>query len=299
MRYTAKQNLLKKGSHSLQGFVCEIASWTGHSNGCIVTLQLTHIDHQSASGRLKCFLYTPFTAPIGSYVCVYRFSLPITTEQKSSLELYALRDHLLGNYYGPHIKIKILPITTLSTLWAAWWYTWRENLYKKLQTMLPQKTFSYFSSLFLGNKHCDDYTTMRLYFTRWGLTHYLARSGLHISILTSLWIAALTLLPLTHSLKAIILGSVLMLYNYLSWQSISFNRALWIWLLYVGSWLTSTYATPLVALCNITLLILLYNPWYALCADFQLSFFLTAVLMLLSYRREQSFLLSSCIAKKK
>ena len=140
---------------------------------------------------------------------------------------------------------------------------------------------------------------MRLHFTRWGLTHYLARSGLHISILISLWLSALTLLPFGASLKALILGTILVLYDHLSWCSISFNRALWLWFLYIGSWLTQAQATPFVGLCNVLLILLLHNPWYAFCLDFQLSFFLTAVLMLLSYRREQSFLLSSCITKKK
>lgn len=297
--YYTKQDLLCKGTHTVQGLIIDHTPWTDHANGCVITCALTHIDHQPADGLLKFFLYTPSKVSVGDYVCIFRFNLSVAIKQKSFLQAYALREHLIGNFYGPYISTKKLPIDSFLSSWTKWWHDWRKQLYEKLQKTLPQKTFTYFSSLFLGNKQCSDYMIMRLYFTRWGLTHYLARSGLHISILISLWLSALTLLPLGASLKALILGTILMLYDHLSWCSISFNRALWLWLLYIGSWLIQAQATPFVGLCNVLFILLLHNPWYAFCLDFQLSFFLTAVLMLLSYRREQSFLLSSCITKKK
>jgi len=297
--YHVKQDLLSTGTHALQGLIIDHAPWTDHANGCVITYALTHIDHQPTHGLLKLFLYTPSKVHVGDYVCFFRFTLSVATKQKSFLQAYALREHLIGNFYGPYISTKKLPIDSFLSSWTKWWHGWRKQLYEKLQKTLPQKTFTYFSSLFLGNKQCSDYLVMRLHFTRWGLTHYLARSGLHISILISLWLSALTLLPFGASLKAVILGTILVLYDHLSWCSISFNRALWLWFLYIGSWIIQAQATPFVGLCNALLILLLHNPWYAFCLDFQLSFFLTAVLMLLSYRREQSFLLSSCIAKKK
>jgi hypothetical protein len=299
LRHTTKQSLLAHNTHTIQGLIIDHTEWLSHKKGCVVTLAITHIDHQPTTGIVKFFFYTPSPRKVGDFVYFSRFHLPITTEHKSSLTFYALRAQILGNYYGPSISMKKLPITTVYSAWIAYWHTWRTELYTTFKSTLPPTTFTYLSSLFLGNKQCDDYLGMRIHFTRWGLAHYLARSGLHISILMSLWLSLLTILPLCASLKAILLASILIMYDHLSWCSISFNRALWLWLFYIGGWLVRANATPFVGLCNLVILILLHNPWYAWCLDFQLSFFLTAVLMLLSYRREQSFLLSSCIAKKK
>jgi len=92
---------------------------------------------------------------------------------------------------------------------------------------------------------------------------------------------------------------VLFVYDRLSWASISFNRALWLWFFYLGGWLSNNAATPLFGFANIALAILLFNPWQAGCLDFQLSFFLTLVLMLYGYYKPHLFILSSCFTKKK
>ena len=297
-RYALKQTLLQSGQHTLQGLVIENKKWLHSASGSALTVALTHIDYAPIEGLLKFFLYAHSSLKVGEYVKLFRVAMP-AQEQKESLLAYAKRDHLLGMQCCPFIRVQKLALETIYSKWIAWWDAWRNTVYSKLAQSVPMTPFTYFSSLFFGNKNCIEYLPMRTHFTRWGLTHYLARSGLHISLLISLWIGVLRCIPGGRILHACLLGIILCLYDQLSWSSISFNRALWLWFFYLGSWFTHTIATPLFGLCHLTLTLLLHNPWYAQCLDFQLSFFLTFVLLLLRYCKHQVFLLSSCIIKKK
>jgi predicted membrane metal-binding protein len=239
----------------------------------------------------------PFIEP-GDYAIFFGTTLT-TQNNKPELAGYAAREHLLGIQFCPYLKTKKIKTFTIYGQWIAYWHLARNTLYKKLEAILPAHVFTYLAALFLGNKNRDDFLAMRAKFTNWGLTHYLARSGLHISLLISLWIGALRCMPISLPIKGILLFSILCLYDHLSWANISFNRALWLWFFYLGSWLTDRIATPIFGFAHLTLLILLTNPWYAGCLDFQLSFFLTAVLMIYSYFRKQQFMLSSCVKKNK
>ena len=161
----------------------------------------------------------------------------------------------------------------------ALFYT-RENLFYVLQNTIGKETFPLFSSIFLGartpvKKRMEQNKES---FKIWGISHYLARSGLHLVIFALVWHYILNLLPFAYFLKQIFLLLLIMLYAILTWESISFDRALLMYLLYRLCVLNRTplHYVHLVTLA--TFLVLLWNPLQLLFLDFQLSFGLTFAL---------------------
>ena len=172
----------------------------------------------------------------------------------------------------------------------AYIYAYREKVFEQIEATLPPETFAYFSALFLGNRATERYPKIRRLFNRWGITHYLARSGLHIALLIFLWSLLLLCIPAPLVIKQCALAALIACYSALSWPSISFARAIILWLLYTAALLVRRPAQPLYLLSMISLVVVLLWPANALCLDFQLSFFLTAVLMLMSYKNNTHFI---------
>ncbi len=297
-RFNEKRELLKHNAHTLHGLIIDQKKWLATENGAVVTVSLSHIDYAPASGIFKFFAYIAPSLAVGDSAVFFKVTASADANKEKLLP-YALRDHQIGICFTPYVYARKLPEKTYYGIWIAWWHSWREQLYTYIKSLLPDKVFTYFSALFFGNKDREDFLDIRAKFTRWGLTHYLARSGLHISLLISLWAGVLRFIPIPFPLKAIVLSIILFVYDHLSWASISFNRSLWLWFFYLGGWLSSNAASPIFGLIHLALAILLYNPWQAECLDFQLSFFLTMILMLYGHYKQQPFLLSSCVNKKK
>ncbi len=296
VRYQEKTTLLTKKNHTIEGLVVESEPWADKGN--MITVNVIAINHMPCTGYIKFCLYSTQSVDVGTQRLF--FNVKITPQEtKPLLAGYGLRDHLLGTQFAPFLKTRIIRTSSLYSKWLAHKHTARTTLFNALEKKLSPQVFTYVSSLFLGNKKRDDFLPMRTTFTRWGLTHYLARSGLHISLLVSLWAKTLQLLPVPLSIKSLFLFLMLGIYDYFSWANISFNRALWLWFFYLASWFTSAYATPLFGFNHLTLALLLLNPWYAGCLDFQLSFFLTGILLLLSYYKKQQVILSYCANKNK
>jgi len=168
-------------------------------------------------------------------------------------------------------------------------YRYIANLRSQLSHALSQKlsarTYTLIASLFLGNNKTNQsiMDSWAQLFRSWGLSHYLARSGLHLVLFTATWLLILRLTPITLALKQAVLLLLLALYALMSWPSISFYRALFTFM--VCSWCI-IYKKPihylhlLALVCSITLL---YNPFHLFFLDFQLSYGLTFALGWFNY----------------
>jgi competence protein ComEC len=137
-----------------------------------------------------------------------------------------------------------------------------------------------FSTIFLGNKDGvkKRLNNEKIFFKLWGISHYLARSGLHLVVFLALLELLLRLIPITFVLKQIISLCIAMIYFLLSWSSLSFMRAFLTFIMYkicllLG--LSSNFLHLVILTCFITLL---YNPAHLFFLDFQLSFGLTFAL---------------------
>lgn len=154
------------------------------------------------------------------------------------------------------------------------------RMIQNLKAHLSPLTYTLFSSLFLGLKPTHEHyrQSIKTACTQWGIVHYLARSGLHIVLIITLWSMIIAVLPLPYSIKQVMLMGFVVIYYIFTWPSISFIRAFITFMLYKLCLFTSRPAHSFYAVTLTCLIVLLYNPLQLFFLDFQLSFGLTAVL---------------------
>jgi ComEC/Rec2-related protein len=161
----------------------------------------------------------------------------------------------------------------------------RQRIVDALKHRIDPRTYQLFISIFLGNKQSPKYLSEKTkeHFNTWGVTHYLARSGLHMVIFIIIWQFLFSFLPLPRLLKEIVLMLLCILYCMLSWASVSFNRAFLTCILYRTCTLLRLQTNFLHLLTIVCLLILVENPLHLFFLDFQLSFGLTWALALFNH----------------
>ena len=164
----------------------------------------------------------------------------------------------------------------------------RNRILESAKKQLAPQTFALFTSIFWG-KHAVDQrqlNNIREEFRPWGILHYLARAGLHLTMLIMLLQKSVAFLPLPFMVRTVLGAGLIGAYALLSWSSISFVRAVLVFFLFV---LCALLWTPSHGLYRLTLacfLILLCNPLQLFFLDFQLSFLVTFVFMWLPALRK-------------
>ena len=143
-----------------------------------------------------------------------------------------------------------------------------------------------FNALFFGKKSSHAaYHKLKQYFNFWGVGHYLARSGLHVTLLFILILSLLSYIPLPwYTKQGFLLTSLGILFLY-TVSSTSFIRACIFYTLSLLCNLLKVQIQPLHIL-NLTLLgMIMYNPYLVFFLDFQLTFAATYILMWMGYLR--------------
>ncbi|MGC2310785.1 MAG: ComEC/Rec2 family competence protein [Candidatus Babeliaceae bacterium] len=156
--------------------------------------------------------------------------------------------------------------------------TMRNNTIQDLKSKMSESTFALFAPLFLGNKYLVDreqFRSIKQDFKYWGITHYLARSGLHVVLFIALYNILCMLLPLPFFGKHILMLILLWFYMLFSWSSVSFLRAFIAYHITKLCLFNYVPSLTLHIICLTCLLTLLLNPFQLFFLDFQLSFFLT------------------------
>ncbi len=158
------------------------------------------------------------------------------------------------------------------------------GLVEALKHKMSKPCFTLFSSLFVGDRSHNKWIVHKTTdeFSRWGILHYLARSGLHLVIFILLWHSLFMIIPLSFWIKQTLLTSLILCYAALTVPSVSFNRALIVFLLKKGSDFFYRPTHFMHILSTTALLILLYNPAHLFFLDFQLTFCLTMALALVN-----------------
>ncbi len=161
----------------------------------------------------------------------------------------------------------------------------KNNLFYKLKDKMNPETFALFSSIFLGNKNLikELMHEPKDKFQIWGLSHYLARAGLHLTIIIAIWHALMSLFRFSFKIMHFATFILILIYHFLTWPSIPFVRSLFMFILYKICILFDLQINAL-HLLNITIFtILFFNPIQLFSLDFQLSFGITYGLIWLSY----------------
>ena len=201
---------------------------------------------------------------------------------KPSFYDYLLKENILSTIFlNKNNEIKILKTPIFSV--KRWLYKKRTEVYKILKQKFTKQTFSYFAPIFLGNKNEKNSFELKTKFNNWGITHYLARSGLHIIIFILIWSFLLQYIPIPIINKILFLVLICLVYHLFSWPSISYYRAFYIFIIYQIANFFHQQTNFLHIFSLICITILLLNPIQLFFLDFQLSFALTFSLSWLNF----------------
>ncbi len=185
---------------------------------------------------------------------------------------YLFRKGIHASLYAP--SLKFMTVLSNNSIWGkikAQMISTERIIAKKLSP----DAYILFCSLFLGLKKYTTDTQIKNLFTFWGINHFLARSGLHITILIFLIniFCKLLQLPFLYTQT----GTVIFLFWYLifSYASISFIRAFIMTLFIIWCMFFKVPSNTIHILVTTLMACLAYNPFFALALDFQLTFLLT------------------------
>jgi len=195
--------------------------------------------------------------------------------KNGSFQTYLMKEGICTTLFIENPDYSVIKRPTYSYIQSV--ATLKNRLYSSLKTKIKPKTFALLSSLFLGNKtYKKEYLDVVAdNFKQWGISHFLARSGLHLVIFILIWELILRLIPWRYTIKCSLLLVLSILYFILSWSSVSFIRA---FLIFIFTKYCNLHRHPthfmhiLLLTCCVVLLI---NPLQLFFLDFQLSFFLT------------------------
>ena len=171
--------------------------------------------------------------------------------------------------------------------WMSLFQNWRRKFYLKINAQ-PESFVRTYALLLLFGKTKDTDATVIGHYKRLGIMHVLAISGLHITLFIHMLEKVLWKWKMTRETSVIIIIVGLGIYGYLIHWNISGTRAILMYILAQTSkkiqWKLST-ADCLGILC---LGSVLYRPSIIENVAFQLSYGLTAILLLTSYFAEKN-----------
>lgn len=238
-------------------------------------------DYSDVSFKLMLYTNARPSVKVGDVVEFHQISFSSTEQPRMgnnpSFQHYLLKEGVVGSLfvYGA-IDYGVIERPAWSL--KGWLWRLREDVYLGVKRKLAPQTFHYFALIFLGNKQQEKSEDLRQTFSYWGLSHYLARAGLHIILFIMVWSWLLNLFPVHLRVKQLMLLVMCIVYALLSWYSIPFARALGSFLLAEGGRFFGYQPTFFHTLTLLCCVILMYSPMQLFFLDFQLTFGLTFVL---------------------
>ncbi len=212
---------------------------------------------------------------------------------EGDFKLYLYKEGIDATAFQPLIQTKVIHRPLYS--FKRWVSQKKKTLHYRLLKKMNPSTFALFSSLFMGNRASikQELEPHKPLFKVWGISHFLARSGIHLLIFIILLSRLLVFIPAPFLIKHGFLLLCAFLYFLFSWPSVSFNRAFYTFLFYKMTTFLNIPLHSMHALALICLVILFQSPLQILFLDFQLTFLLTFCLIWIAHTRHQRRLLFS------
>lgn len=207
-----------------------------------------------------------------------------------SFELFCIRMGFIGAAHKPQLTYTVINRPRYSL--TRFVQSYKRKMLTFFKHHMNAQTFTFFSTLFLGN---SDFVKNKLKqsqasFQQWGIMHYLARSGLHLVIVTALLEYMLYILPWSFSVGRIAILCCAFLYEILSWTSLSFSRALTAFTLTYIARIARKQHHFLHIILLTCCIFLVINPITLFFLDFQLTFGITIGLGFFNYATYASFI---------
>lgn len=280
-----------KSALTIKGSISAIETIEKSFLNCVITINSTQMKNtknetwQSITKTFQLYTRKKPTFLVGDYVQINNITLK--KPSSDSLNAYLIKKGIAATAFAQTLQYSIIHRPTWSV--RRWIFYKKKKLFQQLKIKLSPPTFALFSSIFLGNRSESKsfLEKSREHFKSWGILHFLARSGLHLVIFILLWELIFSFIPLPFNIKQSLLIMLSIIYCSLSWTSVSFIRALAIFLIYKTSPLFNIRPNVLHLLTIICLSMLIINPTLLLFLDFQLSFGLTFALIWFGYLQQQ------------
>lgn len=172
------------------------------------------------------------------------------------------------------------------------------NLHKKIknmyETILPLKEASVLEAMLLGDKQNLD-TSVKEVYRKSGISHILAISGLHISIISALLWLILDTLKLNKRVSSTIILTVLIVYCIFTGNSVSTTRAvIMIGIVLFGN-IIYYQSDIYTSIATAAFVLLIYQPLYLYDVGFQLSFGAVISIIVLSPVLERIYFIPKTI----
>lgn len=262
------------------GTVCDITTYKHPYFKQRITIETdtlhSRIEPSLAYG-LEAYVYLFFpeteSFEIGDEITIH--NLALRTPQSRDALIKIVKNKVIGLHFQTKKNTSTHQKTLVSS-WQHYFFDIKKRVTNSVCAHMDTATQAFYTSLFLGNKvvaPLSMYTTSR--FSLWGISHHLARSGLHLIIVIWLWSTCIQRAPVSRSAKHSILILLGLIYYSFSWPTLSFNRACLSFLLYqCCAWIKDSL-DPMQAIGWVTLCFLIVSPADLFSLDFQLSFGLT------------------------
>jgi predicted membrane metal-binding protein len=216
------------------------------------------------------------TSCVGDIITFFNIRCKKPTNE--SFQHYQIKEQIIATLFENNLEYSI----DYHPIWSLRYYIWQQKkrILENVAHALSPDTFRFFSSLFLGNRMCikTELEKTNEQFKIWGISHFLARSGLHLALFVFIWQALFCLIPLSFRLKQLIITLLSCIYFILTWTSAPFTRSFALFLLNKVCFATKIPFHLLHYLTFVCFCFLLYCPLYLFFLDFQLSFALTFAL---------------------
>jgi len=202
---------------------------------------------------------------------------------KDAIRTYLMKKNINGTIFLSY-KPRIISCPSLGIKDGInrWQFRKKSSFLRSFKGLLSSDAYTLFGLILFGQsaeKTPQGDQLIELHAT-WGISHLLARSGIHLWII--LFILSIALSFFSHPItRTVIQVTVLLLYTLLTWTSVSFARALFMWLVFGIAYMQKYKTHTINTLALAASLFLLYNPLYLFSLDFVLSFGFTAYLALM------------------
>ena len=285
-----KERALMAGPFTVQGYVSDVVPLQSRPYLAAVHITIETLEQSdNPYNYQQCTIlhYIPCKqAPAVGSGATFTAIKPAKKMPAGEFANYVRKNNIVHQLFSKHDMAAYNYTTQAAALtpqarYRQWLSTVRANFYHRITTALSPLSKLYAGLMFFGTKEAgsDD---IRILFSRWGLAHFLARSGLHIVIFVFLVSLLLRAVPVHSRIKDLFLFVICLMYDALSWSSVSFLRAWLIAILIIVRTFLGRHTSYLHLLSLSCISILAYNPCHVISLDFQLTYALTFALTLLS-----------------
>lgn len=241
-----------------------------------VTLNLTPSSVAFYGKNLTLFLYKNFLK-IGDSVVLQDFTL-------LPANLTDLKNGCLGMIFYQPQKTYLRKYRAFNLSFLHRLSIFKRKLCKRILNKMSELTRSFYGLIFLGYRQREVPVSLRELFQAWGISHYLARSGLHLTIFSYFCFFIFFLLPFGLFWRYLVAVAISVVYYLLTYASVSFLRAELMFVMAMFAKIFLRQSQQLHFLILTCMLVLLFNPYQLFALDFQLSFSLVfALLMVASF----------------